>query len=102
MKKRLLLCGALCSLAANAVFAELPNLSNKVVINQVKYAKSKKSHAISAQQAARKVQAQYGGKVLKVKSSGSSSNPNYRVKLLKDSGHIIYVSVDAKSGQIKR
>lgn len=51
----------------------------------------------SSKQAAKIVKSRFGGKVLKVKKSKSG----YRVKLIKTDGHIISVSVDAKTGKIK-
>ena len=50
----------------------------------------------SSKQAAQLAQSRFGGKVLKVQSQKSG----YRVKLIKKNGHIIAVSVDAKSGRI--
>ncbi|MFD2166205.1 PepSY domain-containing protein [Thalassotalea euphylliae] len=59
--------------------------------------KPSSKNTISARQAASIVQSAYGGKVLKVQSSGKG----YRVKLLKQDGRIISVFVDGKSGRIK-
>ncbi len=50
----------------------------------------------SSKQAAQIAQGRYGGKVLKVKKQKSG----YRVKLIKKSGHIVSVYVDAKSGSV--
>ena len=52
---------------------------------------------ISAKQAANIAQRSYGGKVLKIQRNGA----NYRVKLLKKNGHIIWVRVDAKTGAVQ-
>lgn len=52
----------------------------------------------SSSQAARIVKSKVGGKVLKVKSDGRSS---YKVKVIKNDGHIVNVMVDAKSGNVK-
>lgn len=52
------------------------------------------------QQAARKVKGQYGGKVLKVQRTKVNGNPGYKVKLLKDNGHVVSVKVDAKTGRL--
>lgn len=54
----------------------------------------------NAQQAARLVKGQYGGKVLKVQRSKVNGNPGYKVKILKNNGHVVSVKVDAKSGRI--
>lgn len=102
MKKQLLICILLSLFIAPFANAKLYLLPNKFELTTVKYAKSAGSKSISAQQAARTVKSAYGGKVLKVKSAGSSKRPSYRVKLLKDSGHIIYVNVDARTGRILR
>lgn len=102
MKKQLLICTLLFLFIAPIANATLYTLPNKFAVTTVKYAKSSGSKSISAQQAARTVKSAYGGKVLKVKSAGSSKRPSYRVKLLKDSGHIIYVNVDARTGRILR
>lgn len=50
----------------------------------------------NSQQAAQMARSRFGGKVLKVKNNQS----NYRVKLIKDNGHIISVIVDAKTGRV--
>jgi len=50
----------------------------------------------SPKQAAQLAQRRFGGKVLKVQVQKTG----YRVKLIKKSGHIIVISVDAKSGRI--
>ena len=100
MKKQLLIISVISLLAAPQVHAALEVIDNTLRIVPAKYAKSKNSSAISAQQAARIVKRKYGGKVLKVNASGSKSNPSYRVKLLKDNGHVISVNVDAKSGRV--
>ena len=54
----------------------------------------------NAQQAAQLVKGRFGGKVLKVQRVKVNGNPGYKVKLLKDSGHVVSVKVDAKSGQL--
>lgn len=56
----------------------------------------------SSQQAIQLVKRQYPGKVLKVQSSRVNGNPGYRVKLLSSSGAVFYVSVDAKTGSVRR
>ncbi|MCW8834683.1 MAG: PepSY domain-containing protein [Colwellia sp.] len=50
----------------------------------------------SSKQAAQMAKGRYGGKVLKVQKQKSG----YRVKLIKNDGHIVSVFVDAKSGRI--
>ncbi len=54
----------------------------------------------SAGQAAQLVSQSMGGKVLKVQSAQVNGNPGYRVKLLKNDGSIVSVSVDAVTGRI--
>ncbi|WP_236074732.1 PepSY domain-containing protein [Teredinibacter purpureus] len=51
---------------------------------------------VSRSQAANAAQRRYGGKVLSV----SRKESLYRVKLLQDSGKVIIVSVDARSGKV--
>ncbi|UUO25517.1 PepSY domain-containing protein [Colwellia sp. M166] len=70
------------------------------MIVKAKYAQTNNTKSLSPQQAARIVKNKFGGKVLKVSNSGAKNNPSYRVKLLKDNGHVISVNVDAKSGRI--
>jgi uncharacterized membrane protein YkoI len=52
----------------------------------------------SSSQAAKMVKSRTGGKVLKVQGNGKSG---YKVKVMKKSGHIVSLKVDAKSGRIK-
>ncbi|WP_076421000.1 PepSY domain-containing protein [Colwellia sp. UCD-KL20] len=59
---------------------------------------SKQNKVQNSSQAARIVKSRVGGKVLKVKNDGRSG---YKVKVIKDDGHIINVTVDAKSGRVK-
>mgnify|MGYP005993491045 FL=1 len=58
----------------------------------------KQNKVQNSSQAARIVKSRVGGKVLKVKNDGRSG---YKVKVIKDDGHIINVTVDAKSGRVK-
>ena len=44
---------------------------------------------LTAREAARRAQAQYGGRVLKVTRQGN----NYRVRLLQDSGRVLTVTI---------
>lgn len=55
----------------------------------------------NAKQAAKLVKKRVGGKVLKVQKQKVNGKKSYRVKVIKPSGHISSVSVDAKSGKIK-
>lgn len=62
---------------------------------------AKSSLAVSSsQQAARIVKSKYGGKILKVQRTKVNGNTGYKVKVLKNNGHVITVSVDAVSGRI--
>jgi hypothetical protein len=54
----------------------------------------------NSQQAARLVKSKYGGKILKVQRTKVSGNPGYKVKLLKDNGHVVSIKVNAKSGRV--
>lgn len=100
MKKQFLFIIIISLFLANPVHARLNVASDIVSIASLKFYRTNNSHAISAKQAARIVMNRYGGKVLKVKRVGSKRNPGYRVKLLKKSGHVISVVVNANSGQI--
>ena len=100
MKKQLFILGIMTSLMAAPAFATIEAASNSLMIVNAKYAQSGGTKSLSAQQAARIVKSKFGGKVLKVNNSGSKQNPSYRVKLLKDNGHVISVNVDAKSGRV--
>lgn len=62
---------------------------------------SKKYVIKNTQHAAKVVKSAYGGKVLKVKKLNSKNSLAYRVKLVRENGHVISVVVDAKSGRIK-
>lgn len=77
-----------------AKLAPLANKSTKVVMPQLSASKG-----ISAKQAANIVKQKYGGKVLNVTTLKDKSG--YKVKLLKDNGHIISVFVNGKTGKIK-
>ena len=68
------------------------------VVTQAADGKNKSFKVNSASQAAKVVKQRTGGKVLKVKSNGKSG---YKVKVMKKSGHIVSLKVDAKSGRIK-
>jgi len=63
--------------------------------------KSKQSNGAlkvnSSKQAAQIVKSRFGGKVLKVQKSKSG----YKVKLVKNNGHVVTVSVDAKTGRVR-
>ena len=56
----------------------------------------------SRKQATAMVKARYKAKVLSVNSSQVNGNPGYRAKLLSDNGTVFYVSIDAKTGRMKR
>ncbi len=55
----------------------------------------------SSKQAARLVQAHFGGKVLKVQAS-KKGQLGYKVKLIKANGNVISVWVDAKTGRLAK
>lgn len=100
MKTQLLFISFICLFLTNPVFARLNADVDIVSIVSPKFYRANNSHAISAKEAARIVKNKYGGKVLKVKRVGSKNKLNYRVKLLKKSGHVISVTVDGNSGRI--
>ena len=100
MKKHLFVLSVIASLLASPVFAKINAVPHSMTIQQVNYDQPNNGKAISAQQAARIVKGKFGGKVLKVNSSGSKKKPSYRVKLLKDNGHVISVTVDGQTGRV--
>ena len=100
MKKHLFILSIIASLLASPVIAKINTVPSSLTIQNVNYDQPSNGRAINAQQAARIVKGKFGGKVLKVNSSGSKKNPSYRVKLLKDNGHVISVTVDGQSGRI--
>ena len=100
MKKQLLMFGVIASLIAAPVLATIEATPNSLMVVKAKYDQSSRIKSLNAQQAARIVKKKFGGKILKVNRSGSQKNPSYRVKLLKDNGHVISVNVDAQSGRI--
>ncbi|WP_242620313.1 PepSY domain-containing protein [Shewanella maritima] len=63
--------------------------------------KNKPTLAIkSSQQAIARVQQQYQGKVLRVQSNRSGNS--YQVKMLSSDGRVFYVTVDARTGAVRR
>ncbi|GHG01236.1 PepSY domain-containing protein [Thalassotalea marina] len=54
----------------------------------------------NAQQAARLVKKHTGGKVLKVERAKVNGNPGYKVKVLKDNGHVVSMKIDAITGKV--
>lgn len=56
----------------------------------------------NSHQAGQLVQKQYGGKILKVSKRGKGSQVTFVVKILRDNGDVISVTVDAASGRISR
>lgn len=110
MKKSLLIIVAITLLLAvhvkasaqlnySATKLSLKDFSQAVVTknNINNSANGKTAKVRSSQQAAQMVKSRYGGKVLKVSKQGNS----YSVKLLKSNGHVVYVSVNAITGQIR-
>ena len=55
---------------------------------------------ISSKQAAKIVQEQYGGKVLKVNKQ--KNNKSYKVKIVKPNGQVVSKKVNAKTGKIEK
>ena len=100
MKKHLFILSVIASLLAAPVIAKINTVPSSMMIKNANYDQPSNGKAISAQQAARIVKGKFGGKVLKVNSSGSKKKPSYRVKLLKDNGHVISVTVDGQSGRV--
>jgi len=87
------------TLVASPAFAKLNTNATAVGSEYSVNVINAKSHKVrSAQQAAKIVKNRYGGKVLKVQTVNKGQG--YRVRLLKKDGHVITVTVDAKSGRI--
>ncbi len=86
--------------SSNAPALGLVNMAtqSKKTTNQA----TKKLKITSSQQAIQLVKRQYSGKVLRVQSSRVKGNSGYRVKLLSSAGAVFYVSVDAKTGNVRR
>ncbi|NMP17813.1 MULTISPECIES: PepSY domain-containing protein [unclassified Thalassotalea] len=82
---------AVNAMAITPAAAKNKNAHHFVLVNNNK--------VTSKQQAANMVKKRYGGKVLGVQSVKGRA---YRVKLLTNDGHVIYVTVDAKTGKISR
>jgi len=100
MKKQLFILSVIASISAFPVIANIEAVPSGMMIVEAIYSQSNNTKAISAQQAARIAKNKFGGKVLKVNNSGSKKKPSYRVKLLKDNGHVISVNVDGQSGRV--
>ena len=64
--------------------------------------KSNTLKVTSSRQAAQMVVSRFGGKVLKIQPKTSNGQQGYKVKLLKKSGNILTVFVNAKSGRLIR
>lgn len=68
----------------------------------IKLINQKNNSIQNSHQAGQLVQRQYGGKILKVSKKGKGSNIIFVVKVLRDNGDVISVSVDAASGRASR
>lgn len=88
-----------CSVASHNSVAKLQPYADYSVFASPPQESANKNK-ISASQAASMVKKRYGGKVLNVTTLQDKSG--YKVKLLKDNGHIISVFVNAKNGKMKR
>jgi uncharacterized membrane protein YkoI len=84
MKLRVILLTLLLSIASSAL--AIDKQANKKIT--------------SSQQAAKIVQKQYGGKVLKVNKQ--KNNAGYKVKIVKPNGHVVSKKVNAKTGKIEK
>jgi len=88
-------------LSTSHVHAKLNPGATNTIEQPAMFDKKFRLKITSAQQAAQKVTSRYGGKVLRVKKKKVNGGPGYKVKLLKDNGQIVSLSVDATSGRIK-
>lgn len=73
-----------------------PVYAQNIHINHGGLVRAADKSAISASQAGNRAKRKYGGKVLKITSAGA----NYRVRLLLDSGKVINVTVNGKTGKV--
>ena len=89
------------AISTSQVNAKLNNIATTLLDKPAMFANKNRLKVTSAQQAAQKVTSRYGGKVLKVRKKKVNGGPGYKVKLLKDNGQIISVTVDATSGRVK-
>ncbi|MDT0604504.1 MULTISPECIES: PepSY domain-containing protein [Thalassotalea] len=95
---KLLMISVLSSVVTTWSFSAMP-----VAAYHGAYIQGAKSSSLaisSSQQAARIVKSQFGGKILKVQRTKVNGNSGYKVKVLKNNGHVITVTVDAVSGRI--
>jgi uncharacterized membrane protein YkoI len=76
------------------------NVSAVSVTTALAAAQQVNKKVISAKQAAKIVQNQYGGKVLKV--SKTKSNNGFKVKIVKPNGQVVSKRVNAKTGKIEK
>lgn len=83
-----LACVLVCSQIVFA--APLPETNKPLVIAQ---------QPVSLQQAVSKVQAQYGGRVLKAEPANAKGRAGYRIRLMSD-GRVREFMVDANSGEV--
>jgi len=88
-------------ISSSQVNAKLNNIAMTLLEQPAMFANKSRLKVTSAQQAAQKVTSRYGGKVLKVRKKKVNGGPGYKVKLLKDNGQIISVTVNATSGRVK-
>ncbi|WP_394128989.1 PepSY domain-containing protein [Shewanella maritima] len=79
---------------------QVPGLQSEFTPNPNKKPKKQSLKINSSQQAIARVQQQYQGKVLRVQASGSGSS--YQVKMLSNDGRVFYVTVDARTGSVRR
>lgn len=95
--------GAASSVTKLSMVSALSAVNAVSLSSMAMVAQSKKTLKVtSSQQAIQLVKHQYPGKVLKVQSSRVKGNPGYQVKLLSSSGAVFYVTVDAKTGSVRR
>ncbi|RTR39173.1 peptidase M4 [Shewanella canadensis] len=84
--------------------AQLPGIGagSMSIATQTSKKSSQQLKVRSREQAIQLVKRQYQGKVLKAQSSRVNGHPGYRVKLISNEGLVFYVSVDAKTGSVRR
>ncbi len=101
MKFLLLVCFAIALLFSQSSSAYFHGQGQGVGKTTKSVKNNSKVRVKNSHQAAQIAKKRFGGKVLKVSKKNSKSGSSYRVKLVKENGHVVSVLVDAKTGKIR-
>ncbi|QYJ75057.1 PepSY domain-containing protein [Shewanella sp. FJAT-52076] len=72
-------------------------------VNLANDAQSQRSFVYSnAEQAAAAAQRKYQGKVIKVENRSKVNQASYRFKMVNDQGKVFFVTVDARTGSVRK